>query len=618
MWPALVLTGIVALLLLVPLALPYGTPDPGVRTAPLADGLERVTWVLMAGDGFTAGLRAGDTVRPVPVDGGSREYAAFEVVSETGVTRVARLTRMWRPEVDLLFFVLGLEFLAAGLLVYFKAPDRGVAHLFLLLAGAMSVGLISGAIHIRFDTSWTLALNWLADKIAPAAFAYFFLTVPVPRCRFLARSVLWALVPLTVLFLYTVLVGPTATGVLLPANYSYILLCMVTGAAALFWPFFSRASTEHRRFWPVALAVGFSTVVFGFGSILPRILEQPYLVHPEVAVLSLATLPLGFVWAILRYRLFGVDLGPWALLRTVFETIPDPIFVVSRDGRLVNASESGLALLGITDVRQASSPFEHMLPVQPPTGPAARKQRQSILNRVLAGEMVRDGEECLQARDGAVMYMSVAGTPVRGEQGTVSLAVLVYRNITERKLQEQQLAYLSAHDPLTGIPNRRSLENALARAVARARRGTTSTLLFLDVDNFKDVNDVLGHATGDRALVELVRLLQHETRSSDMLARIGGDEFAVLLDGTNSSEAIIIAERLCRVVDEFRFIQAGQTFRLGLSIGVAVVDGHQEPSLVLSHSDAAMYRAKARGGNSVVLHEQLEPTDPTPPVLGGA
>jgi diguanylate cyclase (GGDEF)-like protein len=172
----------------------------------------------------------------------------------------------------------------------------------------------------------------------------------------------------------------------------------------------------------------------------------------------------------------------------------------------------------------------------------------------------------------------------------------------KRKQQEKQLSFLATHDQLTALPNRRLLENALKRGVARARRGTKSTFMLMDLDNFKFVNDTLGHTTGDKVLVTLTSLLQKQLRNSDLLARIGGDEFALLLEGEDTTEAKVVAERICQAVEEYRFVFDTHSFHLGLSIGIVPIDGNCDQGTLLSQADTAMYSAKRQGRNRVVLY----------------
>jgi diguanylate cyclase (GGDEF)-like protein len=169
--------------------------------------------------------------------------------------------------------------------------------------------------------------------------------------------------------------------------------------------------------------------------------------------------------------------------------------------------------------------------------------------------------------------------------------------------RERELLHMASHDPLTGLPNRNMLDRALTVSVTEAARGNVSTLMYLDLDQFKIVNDTLGHSSGDRLLVTLTRLMQSVLRSQDLLARLGGDEFAALLPGLNVDDAMQVAERIRQIVDEFRFIENGQGFALGISIGVTGVTGADTSSEVLGQADIACYTAKSEGRNRVAIYE---------------
>ena len=137
--------------------------------------------------------------------------------------------------------------------------------------------------------------------------------------------------------------------------------------------------------------------------------------------------------------------------------------------------------------------------------------------------------------------------------------------------------------------------------MAEARGGSRSVLIYLDLDKFKTINDTLGHSIGNLALVHAVRLMRENLRASDLLARVGGDEFAALLDGADLATGLDIAERLRRGIECCPFAVAGRSFSLSLSSGVALVDGDLSPAAVLARADEAMYVAKLRGRNQVVV-----------------
>jgi diguanylate cyclase (GGDEF)-like protein len=211
-----------------------------------------------------------------------------------------------------------------------------------------------------------------------------------------------------------------------------------------------------------------------------------------------------------------------------------------------------------------------------------------------------------QRKDGTTYAEEQTITPVMDEQRRLTHFIAIKQDITERKQHEQRLSFLVNPDALTGLPNRLWLEQALESAVARSRRGAMSVLLLLDLDNFKLVNDTMGHAAGDELLAGLAHILARHLREGDVLARLGGDEFAVLLDSTALPAAVTLAEQLRQVVDSAPFHLGGQVFTLGVSIGVVAVDGHQTAQQLLAQADAAMYTAKEQGRNRVAVYHPEE------------
>lgn len=183
--------------------------------------------------------------------------------------------------------------------------------------------------------------------------------------------------------------------------------------------------------------------------------------------------------------------------------------------------------------------------------------------------------------------------------------VLIVRDITERKQMENQLRHQATHDALTDIPNRYLFEQALWRAVGMAERGIKSALLFIDIDNFKLVNDSFGHIAGDQMLISLVKALRKRLRRNDLLARLGGDEFAVLLEETTEGEALNVAEKLRQVVESKELCQEvfGAQCDVSASIGVVVIDGSLSSGELLLCVDEALYAAKDSGKNKVISVE---------------
>ena len=221
---------------------------------------------------------------------------------------------------------------------------------------------------------------------------------------------------------------------------------------------------------------------------------------------------------------------------------------------------------------------------------------------VLAGDVWR-GELHNRRRDGTVYVEEQTITPVRGADGSIRNFVAVKQDVTQRRRTEERIRYLALHDPLTDLGNRRAVEESLERVVARARRGSPGSLLVLDLDHFKVVNDTLGHAAGDVVLVELSRLLGTLRRPGDEIARLGADEFVLVLEGIPAEAGRLVAERFRRAVHEHRFEVGGRRFDLGVSIGVVSIDGRMRPATLLAHADAALFAAKEKGRNRVVLFD---------------
>ncbi|NMG42385.1 diguanylate cyclase [Aromatoleum toluvorans] len=166
------------------------------------------------------------------------------------------------------------------------------------------------------------------------------------------------------------------------------------------------------------------------------------------------------------------------------------------------------------------------------------------------------------------------------------------------------LAYQAQHDPLTGLQNRRVFEQKLEECVIASRRaGDHGALCFIDLDRFKIVNDTCGHAAGDDLLMRIALLIQQRVREQDIICRIGGDEFALILRGCSPEDALNIANELRESISSFRFDWQGHTFSVGASIGMACIDGtHTDPSDILIAADAACYDAKRNGRNCVIQY----------------
>jgi diguanylate cyclase (GGDEF)-like protein len=215
------------------------------------------------------------------------------------------------------------------------------------------------------------------------------------------------------------------------------------------------------------------------------------------------------------------------------------------------------------------------------------------------------GHSRLMRPDGGEFAIRDSAAPVRDAAGTLRGAVLVVQDVTQVRGLEREMFYLARHDSLTGLINRRELERQLEEALDSARASSRRhALCYLDLDEFKLVNDTCGHIAGDELLRQLTALLGAEVRSADVIARLGGDEFGVLLYDCPIEGAVAVAEKLCRTVRKFRFTWEGRVFDVGVSIGVVPIAADSGTlSHVLSAADAACYVAKEHGRNGVQLYQ---------------
>lgn len=193
-----------------------------------------------------------------------------------------------------------------------------------------------------------------------------------------------------------------------------------------------------------------------------------------------------------------------------------------------------------------------------------------------------------------------------GEQRLMDAALKVLCEALERALLFERVFEESRQDSLTGLANRRVFDERLGALVDSARRyGKKLTLLSLDLDCFKQINDNLGHAEGDRVLCLVAKTFKDMIRSSDLLVRLGGDEFALILPETDSRSALILAERLCQAIDNLN-IASGEKGRLGVSIGLCQWHNHMDIESWMQQTDEALYQAKDSGRNCVRIASESQ------------
>ena len=276
--------------------------------------------------------------------------------------------------------------------------------------------------------------------------------------------------------------------------------------------------------------------------------------------------------------------------RSLFQQSRDAIFMTELNGDIVEANSAAVELLGYPADQLVGSSLGDLY--------ADPADHERLLGEIEARGHARDFEVRLRRSDGTERWCLISAwgrhdgdEEILGYQGII-------HDISERKEVERQLAHEAFHDGLTGLPNRALFMDRLERAVARRRRGEERQLavLFLDLDRFKVINDSLGHFAGDELLRQVGRVLQEQVREEDTVARIGGDEFAVLLDGVDEAAAPThVAERIQERLRSPFAIQGHNVFT-SVSIGITFGGGDiQRAEDLLRDADTAMYRAKELG-----------------------
>jgi diguanylate cyclase (GGDEF)-like protein/PAS domain S-box-containing protein len=209
----------------------------------------------------------------------------------------------------------------------------------------------------------------------------------------------------------------------------------------------------------------------------------------------------------------------------------------------------------------------------------------------------------LVGRGGNACAIRDSSAPIHNSDGHLVGWVVVFHDVSQIQEMAQQLSWQASHDALTGLFNRREFERRLAGLIEAVRVDDKQhAMLYMDLDNFKTVNDTCGHAAGDELLRQLTTVMQSRMRGSDTLARLGGDEFGVLLEACPLDQAVRIANGLREAVRDFRFIWQDKTFGIGVSAGLVTIDGMDDVGRILANADATCYEAKSKGRDRVQVY----------------
>ncbi len=286
------------------------------------------------------------------------------------------------------------------------------------------------------------------------------------------------------------------------------------------------------------------------------------------------------------------------------QSIGDGVITTDEVGNIRYINPTAEKLLGLSN-KHVTGKFYHdvMQLVNESTGEKLEDLVRLCLS-LDAGTALSD-EGLLLKPDGASYNLKVTSAPMRNHNGHVVGAVLVLHDITEQKGMARQLSYQASHDMLTGLYNRRVFEQRVEDAIRTAYgKGQMHALFYMDLDQFKVVNDTCGHNAGDELLQQIAMLMQDKVRDTDVLARLGGDEFGVLLEHCPLERAVEIADKLREAVRDFRFIWEDKAFEIGVSIGILALTAESgNMAHALAAADAACYIAKDGGRNRLHVYQ---------------
>jgi len=289
--------------------------------------------------------------------------------------------------------------------------------------------------------------------------------------------------------------------------------------------------------------------------------------------------------------------------RVAFNESPVGMAVTTPDGEWLMVNQALCRMVGREPAELASVRWEDL------TDPSDLERELPLLKRAIAGET--NGyqiEKRYFHADGHWFWIQLTVSLVRSETGDPVYILCHVQDIHERRLNEQRLVHMAHFDELTDLLNRRALQEELTAAVALSQQnGTQGALLFLDLDDFKDINDLLGHSTGDQLLCGIARAVQRGLPAGSSVARLGGDEFAILLPQAAPEQAFTAAQAVVKGISQYTLLVQGRPVRVTGSVGVVIFPDHGVTAEeLLARADIAMYQGKAAGRNR---YQVFKPSD---------
>jgi diguanylate cyclase (GGDEF)-like protein/PAS domain S-box-containing protein len=289
--------------------------------------------------------------------------------------------------------------------------------------------------------------------------------------------------------------------------------------------------------------------------------------------------------------------------RALFDRTNDGVFILDLDWCVLNSNSQGAELLADLEPNLVGLNFSHRV------GGNDKIDRIAYLNDILTGSDLPVFENMLQQENGSEIPVEISLALVPDPVGDPHHIQCIVRDITERKEYERRLVFQTLHDPLTNLPNRKYLEDQFLNINnRRLDDNRLVAVLFIDIDDFKNVNDQFGHHNGDLVLKELGTRLQRSVRDSDTVARMGGDEFIIVLDDIRTKENVIkVAEKIISCISDPFQIQ-DHTIMITVSIGISFTEKSNMVEVdLIKTSDAALYMVKEDGKNNFRFYDPKTP-----------
>jgi diguanylate cyclase (GGDEF)-like protein/PAS domain S-box-containing protein len=488
-----------------------------------------------------------------------------------------------RAAINRMFFIfcLSLSMWAFGYIVCHLAPDEARYWVGYKIA---SIGWCIGSatlLHffILLTARSTIARKWWLSIILYAPGAFFFyenLKDPFVAASVIRTNLGW--------------VETTRPLDLLGgAFFSYMVGCVTAGLILLgVWMRRSKLPLEKKqaKILMASAVCAFALMMF-FETALPELGIRLPIISPIFVLVWIS----GIAYAVFRLGLMRIT--PAAAAEEILNTMSDALVITDAEGRIMTANRAALDLFDRSAQSLIGGPLGELLPGE------KLLHGRSLMSK-LPGGAVRDEEILFENSKGKMLTLSFSATGIKDRGGKMIGSVVVVRDITDMKLARESLNYLAFHDFLTNLPNRLLLEDRLEQALARAARyQNLVAVLFLDIDEFKNVNDTLGHEAGDLLLQASAERLAGAIRASDTVGRMGGDEFAFILpDLDEPKDAAVVTHRIMQCFSK-PFEIRSNVLNVTASIGISLfpIDGRDKAELI-KNADRAMYKAKDMGRNT--------------------